>query len=298
MLYYRKLLLLVLFVGCCAVNAKLPENYDTLPNEQKQDILWEKISQSHSKNPFPEMSQGGFLEVLAKLRGLFNLRPTFDHASDEIPDKRVKIIHANGSVGKIYFMPAAGHPFTGIYQSGGIGLARLSVATTPSDTSFVPGMAIKILVLHHPSVNLQVMNRLEGQDGDWNYFANDFSNQIPHAKNLVLKAIEKIFEWTRKPANELPLSHLAALNDQGEQVLRPIAPDRLFFRPSDLVRNSIPATSRDDFRLSLSGINVGPIYEVYGVLQDVEYHVGTLMLESTLLASEYGDKKLFFQHQR
>jgi len=43
---------------------------------------------------------------------------------------------------------------------------------------------------------------------------------------------------------------------------------------------------------------MGPIYEVYGEYQGTEYHIGTLMLESALLASNYGDKKLFFQHQR
>ena len=49
---------------------------------------------------------------------------------------------------------------------------------------------------------------------------------------------------------------------------------------------------------SLGNITEGALYEVYGILDDTEYHIGTLMLESTLLASNYGDKTLFFQHRR
>jgi hypothetical protein len=299
MMYCRKIFILMVFVlGSFSINAKLPEQYNTLPNEQKQDALWDEINKSHLENQLPVLSSGGFWEALNKLKGLFNLSPTFDHAGDEVPNGRVKILHANGVVGKIYFKPASGHPFTGVYQSGGIGLVRLSMTAPASDTSFIPGMAIKILVLNHPSVNLHVMNRLEGQEGNWNFFAKDFSNQIEHPQTWTLKAIEKIFEWTRSPANDLPIDHLAYWNDKGEVITPPISPERLYFRPSETVKNVIPAASREDFRVSLSHINVGPLYEVYGEYKGAEYYIGTLMLESTLLASDYGDKQLFFQHQR
>ena len=49
---------------------------------------------------------------------------------------------------------------------------------------------------------------------------------------------------------------------------------------------------------SLLKIPMGPLYEVYGLSNGIEYHIGTLMLESTLFASHYGDENLFFQHHR
>lgn len=64
------------------------------------------------------------------------------------------------------------------------------------------------------------------------------------------------------------------------------------------MQNIIAADSRDDFRSSLLLIPLGPLYEVYGLYQGNEYYIGALMLESTLLASQYGDNNLFFQHQR
>ncbi|KTC80587.1 hypothetical protein [Legionella cherrii] len=299
---YRRLILifsgLIYFFMSFGLYAQLPCYYQELTADEKRDLLWAEITSSHEEDPLPQLTGNSFNEVLEKLKGLFNLSPTFDTASDEIPEGRVKIIHANGSVGKIALVPSPDHPFTGIYQTGAIGIARLSLATPPADDSYIPGMAIKFLITGHPSLNLQVMNLLEGQKGNWNYFAKDFSNQIPHPASWTLSAIEKIFEWTRDPANNLPLWHLAAWTSDGKFDGIPVYPERLYFRPTSLVKDLIPENSREDFRISFAEVPMGPIYEVYGEYQGIEYRIGTLILESPLLASNYGDKKLFFQHQR
>jgi hypothetical protein len=278
--------------------AQLPCDYKELSAEEKRNVLWDEISKSHEEDPLPQISGTNFSEVLKKLKGLFNLSPTFDYSSDELPQGSVKIIHANGAVGKVAFVPVADHPFTGIYRTGAVGLARLSLATPPTDDSYIPGMAIKFLISKHPSLNLQVMNLLEGQQENWNYFAKDFSNKIPHPTSWTLKAIEVIFEWARSPANDLPLWHLAAWTSEDMFDGLPVYPERIYFRPTRLVNELIPEDSREDFRMSLLRVPHGPLYEVYGNYQGVEYHIGTLMLESSLLASNYGDKNLFFQHQR
>ncbi|MGQ3888570.1 hypothetical protein ACQUW5_06000 [Legionella sp. CNM-1927-20] len=289
---------LLYFSSNFSVFAQLPNNYQDLSAQQKQDLLWDAVIKSHEINPLPELNGNSFKEVFEKLKGLFNLSATFDHISDELPKGRVKIIHANGSVGKVTFIPSPNHPFTGIYQKGGIGLARLSLAVAPAENTYIPGMAIKFLISQNPSVNLQVMNSLEGQQENWNYFAKDFSNHISHPTSWTLKAIEKIFEWTRDPANDLPLWHLAAWTSEGRFEGIPVFPEQIYFKPSSTVSNLIPENSREDFRISFSQIPIGPLYEVYGKYRGTEYYIGTLMLESNLLASHYGDKELFFQHQR
>lgn len=289
---------LIYFFTTSLVYAKLPDHYQDLSAKQKQELLWDEITKSHNVDPLPQMSGNSFQEVLAILKGLFNLSATFDHVSDELPEGRVKIIHANGSVGKIAFIPSPNHPFTGIYQTGGIGFARLSLAVPPSNDSFIPGLAIKFLISQHPSINLQVMNLLEGQGDNWNYFAKDFSNKIPHPTSWTLRAMEKIFAWTRDPANDLPLWYLAAWNSEGRQEAVPIFPERVYFRPSSVVKDLIPEDSREDFRTSLLKIPMGALYDVYGLYDGVEYYIGTLTLESTLFASHYGDDHLFFQHHR
>lgn len=285
---------------CLVLNshAALPDNYQTLDSAQKQTLLWQNVEESHAKNPLPPQKKNSFWDAYSLLKGLFNLAPSFDYFYDETPEGRIKIIHANGSVGKISFAPASGHPFTGIYQSGAIGMARLSLATTPSDTSFIPGMAVKFLLPDNASLNLHVMEQLNGQDDNWNFFAKTFSNKIAHPTTWVLKAIEKLFAWTRSPANDLPVDHLSIWDNEGHISEKPVAPTRLYFKPSERIASVIDPASREDFRKSLGDITEGALYEVYGTLDDTEYHIGTLMLDSQLIASNYGDKTLFFQHRR
>jgi hypothetical protein len=278
--------------------AQLPENYQDLNADVKQNLLWDEITKSNAIDPLPKLSGNSFTEILAKIRGLFNLKPSFDHGGDEEPEGRVKILHVNGCVGKIAFLPAPNHPFTGIYKTGALGLARLSLATPPADKEYVPGIAVKFLIPHHESLNLQAIYSLEGQNENWNFFANNFSNQVPHPTGWTLKAIEKIFEWVRSPANDLPLWHVASWTNEGKFVSNVVYPERIYLKPSDRVKNSIPENSREDFRKSLSQLSTGPLYEVYGEYKNKEYYIGTLVLESSLLASNYGDKTLFFQHQR
>lgn len=282
----------------CNSYAELPNNYQAMNSEEKQTIIWQQVFKSHQSLPLPPLEQGGWWATLKKLRGLFNLSPSFDYVSDELPEGRIKILHPNGSVAKIRLNSAGGHPFTGLYQTGDIGLARLSLGAAPTDTSFIPGMAIKFLLPSKASVNIHVMNSLEGQGSNWNFFENDFSNKIEHPSSYVLRAIEKIFEWTKSPANELSIAALAKVEASGQEVNMPIAPEQIWLRPTENVRLLIDPTDRHDFRLALEKIPVGPVYELYGSLSGIEYHIGSISLESELLASEYGDNTLFFQHQR
>lgn len=288
----------LLFLGQSLCFAELPSNYQSLNAIDKQDLLWNEILTSNAVDPLPPLSGNTFTEMLEKLRGLFNLKPSFDYVSDEEPVGRIKIIHANGSVGKIEFIPAANQPFSGVYHTGAIGLVRLSLAVSPTDDGYVPGMAVKFLLPHHESLNLHAIYLLEGQNDNWNFFANTFSNEVPDPTTWILKLIDEIFEWTRSPATKLPLWHVAAWTNEGQYVSNVVFPDRIYFKPSDQVKNLIPATSREDFRKSLSRIPMGPLYEVYGEYRGREYDIGTIVLKSALLASNYGDQKLFFQHQR
>jgi hypothetical protein len=286
------------FSASATVFAALPDNYQSLSSDEKQVILWEKVTNSHQENPLPEVDTGGFSKAYKLLTGLFNLSPSFDHESDQLPKGREKILHPNGSVAKVSFVPSAGHPFTGIYQSGAIGIARLSLAQAASDDSYIPGMAVKFLLPSGPSLNLHLINSLEGQGADWNFFEKTLSNKIAHPDGWLLKAIEGIFEWTRSPANDLPVAHLAEMDDSATIVKDPISPEQIFFQPSERVHHLIAEDSREDFRLSLLKIQPGALYDVYGLFQGESFHIGTLMLESELLASDYGDKELFFQHRR
>lgn len=280
------------------IKAQLPDNYQALSGIEKQTLLWNEVQHSHDEDPLPELKSGGFWAAYEKLTGLFSLSPSFDHVSDELPAKRTKILHPNGSVAKIRIVPHSGHPFTGLFKTGTVGIARLSLATSPSDDSYIPGMAVKFLMNDRSSLNIHVMNSLEGQGSNWNFFEKAFSNKIDHAHSFVLKAIEKIFNWTKSPANELFLTELATWDNMGDPVDEVIVPEQIYFVPAESVKHIIIPESREDFRVSLERIPMGAIYELHGVYQNKDYLIGQMELESPLLASHYGDEVLFFQHQR
>lgn len=212
MRYRRMYFFVALFLINSISFAQLPYNYQELSAEEKQDLLWSNVTKSHGVVPLPKLNENSFKQLLITIKGFFNLSPSFDHEGDELPEGRAKVLHSNGSVGKITFIPTNDHPFTGIYRTGAMGLARLSLAMPASNTTFVPGMAVKFLIDNHPSLNIHAINSLEGQGGNWNFFANNFSNKIEHPTGKILRAIELIFQWTHDPANELSLWRLAAWN--------------------------------------------------------------------------------------
>lgn len=278
--------------------AALPANYQSLKKEEKLELLWEQIETSEWEK-LPALNNQGWSSILKNLGALLSLKQSFDHSSDEIPKDRPKFIHTYGSVVQVTLIPEGNSPFSGIYEKGAIGLARLSLAASPEAIAYTPGMAIKFLVDANPSVNLHVMNSLNGQGDNWNFFAMNFSNKIDPAEGFILKVLEKVFERARKPANDLPVDHLAQIYQDGTRVSSIVAPERLVLKPSSQVAGLISPSSREDFREHLSRVPVGTdLYEIYGVLKGKEIKIGRLQSSSEMIASKYGDKTLFFQHKR
>lgn len=85
MRYFCAFIRAVFLLVCFNAYAQLPANYQSLSAQEKQDLLWGEISKSHEEEPLPPFTGNSFNEVLAKLKGLFNLGPSFDHISDELP---------------------------------------------------------------------------------------------------------------------------------------------------------------------------------------------------------------------
>ena len=144
------------------------------------------------------------------------------------------------------------------------------------------------------------MNSLNGQGDNWNFFARDFSNKIPPARGLALWLLEQLFKFTRKPANHLPIDHLAEVHGDGSAVSFKLAPEQLVFRPTEAVKTLISPNSRNDFRVELQRIPAGTrIYEVIARADNGnEFPFAYLETTSAMVASNYGDKHLFFQHKR
>jgi len=289
-------------------SAFLPQHYEGLSAGEKQDILWEQISRDpYSNDDLPKSNPN----IFSRLNLLFApfLKKSFTHTSDEIPGTRQKLIHTYGSVAKIDFRVTSNSSFTGIFQSGGIGFARLSLANQDS-SSFIPGMALKILLDGQPSVNFHVMNSLEGQGTNKNFFERRFRNIIPDPTSVSLRILAKSFalaNWLlpggaeNRPESEtnMPVYEHAAVDSSGIPVSKVYAPYVAVFTPNPEIAWSPDTT--DDLRVNLARIPRGTVLYTVAVqrgLRTEEEVIGEIVTGSPFVASRYGDEILFFQHSR
>ncbi len=301
----KPLIGLFLAVHSAHAFSQLTEFYQTQDARTKQEILWRNISaQPYTSVDLPEMKF--FPADSYKIphgyrvaRDAASLGQAFDHRSDEMPEGRVKIIHAYGSAAKIEFVPAAQHPFTGLFRSGAVGVARLSLGLPFGSTgSFVPGMAVKLLVDGQPSKNMHVMQRLEGQGDNRNFFLHTFTNKLPEPTEKGTRYGAKYFGRFVKNPIFLGVEHVAAMDAEGTRADRVKAPYQIFFQPAEGVAIDEKAP---DFRVELAKLPVGTkLYNVFGTLSaqvQTPVYIGSLYLRSPFVASAYGDKRLYFQHE-
>jgi hypothetical protein len=280
-----------------SVLAALPDDYQSRYAREKQDLLWQNTLDAEYVT-LPPYVDKSWNFILSHIGALFRLNETFEYVSDEMPKHKAKLTHNYGVLAHMRFVPVGNSPFTGIYGFGGIGVIRLSMTADPS-TGYIQAMALKFLVDGAPSVNLHLMNNLDGQGDNWNFFAGPFSNKLPHATSKPVVILEKIFEKVKNPANELPVEHLAKIDTEGTVYKIYSAPEQLFFEPDESLRYAIDPKSREDFRETLKAVVAeGELGQLYGMVGEQRVLLGSIYVESELIASQYADEVLFFQHNR
>lgn len=278
----------------------LPSDYVQRSAVDKLELLWAKVS----ADPYPPSSLPSKVPGAWDRRKLFSTphnRVSFEHATDELPEGRSKLVHAHGVVAKIGLV-LRDSPYSGVVGSGGPGLLRASDAV--GGGTFQPSLAIKFLVDGQPSLNYLALPSVHRDPGDADFLSSVYSNSAPPPKKLDNKLIVGAFERTAKALGGkrlygiyLPLHHLAQRELDGRAVADARVPDRIELHPTAAARAG--ASSGKDWRVVLTGLPVGlALFEVRAAPKiDVEATViGELRLESSFIASRYGDERLFFQH--
>jgi hypothetical protein len=158
------------------------------------------------------------------------------------------------------------------------------------------------------SPSLQVMNSLDGQGTNHDFFQNKFRNIIAEPSSWSLKLLAKAFESARKylpgtrtdkfeSANNLGLYEQASVTPQGEVVKNVKAPYVVIFSPNRAI--SWSPTSTADVRVNLNAIPQGSLLYTVSVKRTPtapEEVIGQLVTTSEFVASKYEDEELFFQH--
>lgn len=269
-----------------------------------RDFIWSQRIVPSAYSTLPE-SNGGWRNNLKALRAFATLGKTFDHDGDELPSSRegFKLFHPFGSVLKIQYQSREGHPFTGLLADRDVpGLMRLSLGAPEKSGTFIPGTAIKLFIDGHDSANAVFLGEKTGVDGqqpEKNFFAQAFTNALPKPRGLVTKIAGFIIGLFNK-GNSLfiPVDHFGRRGADGTLAAAPTTPYKLLLKPAEGLSNASNTTR--EFREELADLRAGKIFEVFAAQGPGTplIHVGDIEATTTPVASEYGDKGLFFRHRR
>ena len=284
----------------------LPVDYQSWTADQKQQFLWEERILPSQYKTLPPLKP---IDVV----GLFRtaLRKKMDRQSDQVPTPWEKAVHTHGSVAKIKFVSAVNTPFTGLFEEADYGLLRMSLAGDPRRRGVAPGLAIKLFVDGTPSANVSALVSFMGQGKNYNVLANEFSNIVPPVRQIAPKLINLMLMRVSWFPNKLSVKDWATVNQYGEPVPNPHAPNQIFLVPNSKIR--FVSRAPHDFRDDMAKISPDTrLFTVYAVdpkrvkeskttpvkLRRLARCIGYIDTTSKFVSSFYGDRQLFFRHQR
>lgn len=257
----------------------------------------------------------------------------FDRFSDENPVNNVKTIHTGGSVATAKFVAAGGTGYTGMFREGfEHGLVRLSIVadwSTPckggTDLNFKgclkPSMAIKMLRDNDFSSNIVAQINLgDGVGWHFDFFNFTHANWLPPPTGLGAVIVTELFSYAseRVEISGVGLEEVSSQGSRAHQRKSDIrAPKVIYFVPNQHLHAS---DEEHDPRSDFAGIKPGTtLFDVFTIREGDDqcfnyktntpiywadlghcrvYKLGSVISTSRFVASDWGDRRLFFQHER
>jgi hypothetical protein len=274
---------------------------DTRAESQLRHI-WKLISESEYKE-LPPFSASTFSDTLKLLRPSYSSQAFVDEAI--LKDGRRKIIHTLGSVILVKYV-ATNHSYSGIFESGALGLMRLSLATAPSEDNYTPGFGLMFFIDNMPPLSILAMPSIDAQTVP-NIFLNSYLTALKTPKSkfstwllnhMFTNSLERLGFFEHDPLR-LSVSHLAEFLTDGTKAKTVRAPFELIFTPTvEAINLLYGIRDNDDFRVKLA--NKGkdkPLFDVYAKDKNSDQVlIGQLIGISNFKSSKFGDEKLHFKH--
>lgn len=280
-------------------------DYPQLGSAQQLDVQWRSVLCTEYDVP-PSMTTSTWTVlsngVRAAATSLFRLERAFTNETDFLDRGRRKLLHPYGSVAQVTWVRAEVEPTCGDYsglfaEPSLLGLARMGWGADPAAGGYIPGIAVKFFVEGQDSVNLHLINSLDADPDAPNFFAKTLSNVIPEPEGRVIRGFIRLASYVVDNPLELTVDDMAAWTAAGTLVSQPVSPRVLAFEPTAeaFERYDIDLDFRDAFA---SYPVATPLYDAYVVDGECRQALGTLYTSSRLVASEWGDNRLHFQHQQ
>jgi hypothetical protein len=271
------------------------DSYKSGSARHKRDVLWESISATPYKT-LPSLSFSMVISILRLINRAW-LRKAFDPGLDIRPP-RTKAFHPLGTVAKIEFVADGQHPFTGLFASGALGFARLSLAL--NEAAYAPSAAFKLCVDGEPCFNLLLDQSIDEQTSR-DFFERAPTNITLWPQLLPLNAVWWLVNWWLSdiaPVMHQPLDSLAQVTSDGRPVAAPSAPYQIFFyAPAEV---HFTSGTKADFRTALAKFPPGTVlYRVFATAREEDeqqVYLGYVRTDSNFVASEFGDRILALPH--
>jgi len=281
--------------------------YISYPAVLKQATIWHNVLFIQKSAPWPRrnLTESEFPPAFATSDPC----PTLHAPGDELPEGRVKLNRAVGSVGKVKFISNGRvNPYTGVFQGATHGIVRISTFLEPvpdcdncTDPNF--GMGLKFLRSGVESASLVAIVGLDGQKS-WNVFKNSWSNHPPPPKPTTTGlSLALVNAQATTHFGQVGLSDWARYGENGKQIPDDEVnfPFKLVFRPTGDI--TFPDEYHGLLADDLATIDKDVVlWDVYAWDKPIELGgreelIGSLILTSPLVPSLWGDTKLFFRHQ-
>lgn len=281
------------------------EEYRKATAVQKRDMMW----QAMVATPYDLLPPNTFNApiLFSYIRTMWKpwLKATFtDHNATLVNDvrpPRTKSFSAYGVVGKVKMVVEDSHGFTGFFETGGIGITRLTIVM---DTRwYMPGMSIKFFVDHRPNESLMLGPSLDPQNPNRDYFAYAHTNRMPVPRRLPFGPVwwSGMADMWMGPIShplENELDNLAATNQKGEEITPYKVPYQIFLEATPEAH--IHSESEEDFRMELGRIQTGTVLlkvMIKPTIDTPRVYMGYIQTESELITSQFADR-VFAQRHR
>ncbi|OQV11483.1 Protein PTHB1 [Hypsibius exemplaris] len=293
-----------------SIFGELPENYISLPGKAKQEILWAHAS----AKPYPIGQAPTTSPSALNMTKLMNpdyLAVSFTWMGDEMPRRRIRVVHTFGSVCKVDLLIFPNSTYTGVFKTGGPGILRLSIANptylAKGGPSFPPSLGLKILIDGQTSQNFILIHG-GGQGKNMNFFAKPMRNLFLGPSKLAgtqlanqncLDILPGTLADRPESITNMPLYEQASVGSDGVNASTIVAPYLVTLTPNPAV--GWDADEQTDFRTKLAAIPEGSLLYTVSVkrsLDEDDAVIGEVVSRSAILASSYGDETIFFNHAK
>lgn len=294
---------------------ELESNWSELkPWKTKLNLIWDEITSSPSlSNHYPSLSEFFFRLILvgddfSRLRLPLTFRP---YANTQ------KVLHAGGSYGRVLFRwtdVKFRQQHTGLFSEPVAEAIMSASAGNPfvGNQSAAFGWGFKFMRSNVAPASILTLNAFLGRGAYWNVFGFMTCNHASVAEMAAL--IATVIGWSNFP-NQNGLSNMARFKLNGEETRDPNFPYSLCFIPNPLLTQRIgdPTTLsslssvHSQFRLVEPEEHLFDIVAIFhpkvlvepDLLLNPTYasRVGEVIALSKFTRSQFGDSRLFFQHQ-